>query len=178
MRIDTLKLYKGNSPECYQILVRGVDDPIGQGELRSLIYLLFMMYLINLEDRKNNCEVMIECEEDMKLEELYRKIKYEFFLPRHGEIGHSFHTNGQILVTNPEVLQERWLAYGNNVKPRKATYGSNEEDELILKDPEFLNSNEICLNEVFTIKGSAILFQQIHRRFRFRIYCTLTDCVR
>lgn len=133
------------------------------------------MYQIQLEDRENNRKVMIECQEDMSLESLYKELEASFYLSSKGEIVHFFQTNGQVYVPCPDVVRKHWSNSRDNDKVAVANcrYGLKDSRER-----EILSSKDFHLKEVFTVKESAILFQQIHRSYRSRIYCTLIDRVR
>lgn len=138
-----------------------------------------MKYLIKLEDRDMNREVIIECQEDMTLEELSHEIKMALYLSCFKEIGHSFQANGQFYVPCPDVVKELWRKKREKDKSKGASKQSRiNESEEPDKGPGIFSSEEFHLRDVFSVKESAILYQQIHPTYRTRVYCTLKDRVR
>jgi len=132
-----------------------------------------MKYLIKLEDRDMNRVVMMECQEEMTLEELYLKLKDRFFLSS-DELGHSFQANGLVYVPRPEDVEKLWSKRREKFTSARARI----QDRISRPEQEdILSSKDWRLNEVFTVKESVIVFQQRHRSYRSRIYCTLKDRV-
>ena len=69
--------------------------------------LMFMKYLIKLEDRMNGHETLIECPANMLLEELCVKIKVELHLPYTDDGAHCFRARGYYYV--PDDIDDRAL---------------------------------------------------------------------
>lgn len=131
-----------------------------------------MKYLIQLEDRENNREVMIECPAKMILEELNVKIKSEFQLPCTDELGHWFQMNGKVYVTDENVIREMCGFYPDWYYPTDIGH------QLRINYPkkrDLRDSWQYRLDQVFTVKESVIVFLQDNRNLSTQIYCTLID---
>ena len=129
-----------------------------------------MKYLIKLEDREKNREVMIECPARMIIEELNIKIKSEFQLPCTDEYGHCFQMNGKVYVPHHYVIRElfddgEWLPIDVEIQNR-ISYP---------REKDIRSSWQFRLNQVFTVKGSVIVFLQSNRSHWYKISCTLID---
>jgi len=131
-----------------------------------------MMYLIKLEDCVNKREVMIECPERMILEELNIKIKSELCLPCTGEIGHYFQINGKVYMTDDYEIIDFWGEYDDRYYPIES------DIQHRVNYPKIRDIRDSCrfrLNQVFTVKGSVILFVQRNYYRRKWVKCTLID---
>lgn len=131
-----------------------------------------MKYLIKLEDREKNREVMIECPARMVLEDLNIKIKSELHLPCTDEYGHCFQMRGKVYAPHHSVITELWGYYDDMYLPtdvdiqHRINYPSKKD---------IRSSWRFRLNQVFTVKGSVIAFVQKNRGHWFDIKCTLID---
>ena len=123
-----------------------------------------MNYLIKLDVRGSDREAVIEGPYDMILDDLNIEIKSALGLQCNNELAHCFQINGDVYVPcYNDVLDlwgdEYWL---DSAYPRVQD----------LLDPE-----EFRLNEVFTVKGSVLIYTQKHIGFRVTVRCTLIDRV-
>lgn len=131
-----------------------------------------MKYLIKLEDRRKSREVTIECPARITLEDLNCKIKSEFHLPCTGERGHYFQMNGKVYVTDHAIIQKIWGNYGDVWFPlsfdiqRRINYPREKDVRM---------SWRFNLSQVFTTKGSVIVFVQENYSDGYEIRCTLID---
>jgi len=131
-----------------------------------------MKYLIKLEDRENNREVMIECPAKMILEELNVKIKSELHLPCTDEIGHWFQINGKVYVTDEREITTLCGRYDDMYLPidadiqHRVNYPTKNRVRI---------SWRYRLNQIFTVKGSVIVFLQTNRGLIMQVDCTLID---
>lgn len=131
-----------------------------------------MKYLIKLEDKESNREVMIECPARMILEELNIKIKSEFLLSCTGEVGHCFQMNGKVYVPQESVITELWGYYDDMYLPTDVDI-QHRINYPCKKD--IRSSWRFRLNQVFTVKGSVIGFVQKNQFNWYDISCTLID---
>jgi len=119
-----------------------------------------MNYRIKLEVRGSDREAVIECPDNMILEDLNIEIKSALGLQCNGELAHWFQMNGEVYEHCYIDLEELW-------------------GDFFLQDPqrELLDSEEFRLNEVFTVKGSVLVYTQKHIGHGFTVRCTLIDRV-
>lgn len=134
--------------------------------------ILYMKYLIKLEDRESNREVMIECPARMILEELNIKIKSELHLPCTDEDGHCFQINGKVYVPRDYVVTELWDYYDDMSLPIDVDI---QHRINYPRKKDIRSSWRFRLNQVFTVKGSVIAFVQSSQGHWFDIKCTLID---
>lgn len=140
-----------------------------------------MTYIIKVVDRENNSEAKIECQDNMILEDLSLKIKSEFHLPCTDEVAHCFQMSGKVYVTHRAYISELW-EYDD-----MCMYPPEEFQQRINypKERDIRSSLRYRLNQVFTVKGSTVVFilkyrySEAHKqRFRsewIQVYCTLID---
>lgn len=131
-----------------------------------------MKYLIKLEDRERNREVMIECSARMILEELNIKIKSELRLPCTDEYGHCFQMNGKVYVPHNSFITELWGYYDDMWLPTDVDI---QHRINYPRKKDIRSSWRFRLNQVFTVKESVIVFLQTNRSHRYQIGCTLID---
>lgn len=131
-----------------------------------------MKYLIKLEDRERNREVMIECPARMVLEDLNIKIKSELHLPCNDEYGHCFQMSGKVYVPHHSVITELWGYYDDMFLPSDVDI---QHRINYPKEKDIRSSWRFKLDQVFTVNGSVIAFVQRNRSHWYQINCTLID---
>lgn len=126
-----------------------------------------MKYLIKLEDRINGREAFVVCPEYMLLEELTVNIKLELHLPYRDEGCHSFGFMGKVFVPENCNVKEFFDFFSDK-------FYFNHEKKCPL--PRDLKSTEsFRLNRVFTVKGSALNYEQISSGVWYNVRCTLIE---
>ncbi|MCR5362662.1 MAG: hypothetical protein K6E73_11740 [Bacteroidales bacterium] len=120
-----------------------------------------MIYRIHLKNANTGDATTIEVPARTMLESFSTKIKEEMGLPLKDNGWHRFLINGVAYVIDQHVWLEPDI---------------REECEIPV-ERDYRNSEKIRLDEVFTVIGSAINYEQdqIYEGYH-RIVCTLEDC--
>ena len=120
------------------------------------------MYLLQLQYAHARGEdvtrVELEAAEDSMLEDLSARIKAAFSLNYTDHGYHSFHANGHIYVPGENVMPVTEMEF--------ETWEPSYEGQ---KEPNwqfvYRSSDSTRLDEVFTVLGSAVVYQQNYDRF-------------
>lgn len=121
---------------------------------------MFMRYLIKLEDRENGREALIECSENMLLQELIIKIKVELHLPYTDYGAHCFRARGYYYV--PDDIDGRALEELVGEEPNYFFYWDIWRSHKRIPSRKFRRSTErVRLKYAFTVKGSSIDYSQM-----------------
>lgn len=126
-----------------------------------------MKFLIKLEDRINGNVAFVECPSDMLLEELCFKIKCTLDIPYFDNGNHSFSFMGKVYLPGNCCLDDyfsaatEYLPLGNR---NQITIGR-----------DFLPSARFRLDQLYTVKGSALTYVQKSAGEWSKIRCTLVD---
>ena len=124
------------------------------------------MYILQLQYAHARGEdvfrVELEASEDSLLEDLSPRIKSVFSLELTDFGYHSFHANGLIYVPGDSVSQVTEMEF----ETWEPSYEGQEEPNW---QYIYRSSESIRLNEVFTVLGSAVIYEQGYNRIRIEL---------